>query len=102
MSENKTAFTPAPWFAVDFGGFHILKSQDFYDVGVDLLNEDKCNQAKQNAQLAAAAPDLLEALLIAKNEIEVGYQETGFSKSEIADSHILGLINSAISKATAQ
>lgn len=54
-------YTPAPWFAINYGGFVTIQNVDYYDQS-DLLDEDKCQEAKANGTLAAYAPELLEAL----------------------------------------
>lgn len=59
MKEQK--FTPAPWYAVNYGGYIKIQSTDFYE-NTDILDEDKCPQAELNAILATCAPELLEAL----------------------------------------
>lgn len=57
--------TPGPWHAVNYGGYFNLQTTAFYSGRNDLLNEDKNKLAAENAQLAAAAPDLLKALRLA-------------------------------------
>lgn len=53
--------TPGPWYAVNYGGWIHIQQLPFYGES-DLLNEDNCSLANQNAHLAASAPELLEAL----------------------------------------
>lgn len=57
----KKTYTPAPWYAVNYGGWLHLQNSDYYD-GKDILDQNKCSLAIANAQLASCAPDLLEAL----------------------------------------
>lgn len=57
-----TKHTPGPWFAVEYSGYWALQGEDFYNEHDDLLDDEKCNEAKANATLASAAPELLEAI----------------------------------------
>ena len=61
-------YTPGPWFAVNYAGYNNLQAQEYYGEP-DLLNEQQSVNAEENARLAAAAPELLEAL---KDIIESG------------------------------
>ncbi len=58
-----TKHTPGPWFAVNYAGYNNLQAEPVYG-SPDLLNGQTmgAEQAEANAKLAAAAPDLLEAL----------------------------------------
>lgn len=60
----ETRFTPGPWHPVEYAGFWNIRTQPFYDDGVDVNNADDVGyvQSTINAFLCAAAPDLLEAL----------------------------------------
>ena len=60
MKDQK--YTKGPWYAVEYSGFHNLHDSDFYGA-TNLLDEDECAAAPHNVRLAAAAPDLLEALI---------------------------------------
>lgn len=49
--ENKTPipkYTPEPWFVVEFAGYHHIQDGKFYEDS-NLLDEDKCLRAPQNA-----------------------------------------------------
>lgn len=59
----KSNYTKSPWVAVEYAGFHIIQTEDSY-TGNDIFDLDKYENAKENAQLAAAAPELLEALIL--------------------------------------
>lgn len=63
MEEVKESpkFTPGPWYPVEFSGFWILNDGPHYE-DRELLNEEGCECAEQNATLASAAPDMYEAL----------------------------------------
>lgn len=57
--------TPGPWFAVDYAGTFVIQDSEYYE-GRMLLSRDDCKskeQAKANAMLAAAAPELLKKLI---------------------------------------
>lgn len=58
MEQNHT---PGPWFAVEYSGYYNLHDSDQYGA-TNILDEDECARAEHNAKLAAAAPELLEAL----------------------------------------
>lgn len=60
-------FTPGPWHVVEYAGFYDLQQDPFYSDEDNLLDEAKNDNAEYNAKLAAAAPDLLEALISLKN-----------------------------------
>ena len=53
--------TPGPWYYVNYGGFFSIQSEDGYSDS-DVLSESITDKAEDNARLAAAAPELLEAL----------------------------------------
>jgi hypothetical protein len=56
-----TKHTPGPWVAIDHEIFADNQSRNIADVWISFANiEDE--EAKANARLIAAAPDLLEAL----------------------------------------
>ena len=55
------AHTKAPWYAVNFAGFWVIQNGEKYE-DTRILDEDSCPDAEANAKLAAAAPELLEAL----------------------------------------
>lgn len=70
--------TPGPWYPVEYAGYWNLQSDPFYSDEDDLLNEEHCAAAGDNAKLAAAAPDLLAAARIAVSNLlstEPGYKE---------------------------
>lgn len=56
------AHTPGPWYSAEYANYWVLQNEDSYD-GIDILNEELCADAEANAHLAAAAPDLLDALI---------------------------------------
>lgn len=71
----KYSHSKAPWYAVEYAGFWNLRTDNFYDVGKDVLNAEEVGsvQARKNANLARLAPQLLEALVMVKNtEIHKG------------------------------
>jgi len=53
--------TSGPWYAVYYAGFWNIQDGPYYR-DKSLLNEEVNPNAQANAQLAAAAPDLLEAI----------------------------------------
>lgn len=53
--------TPGPWYALDYGGYINLQTEDCYSEG-GLLDLDKDENAVDNGLLAAASPDLKAAL----------------------------------------
>lgn len=56
-------YTKAPWVAVQYANFWNLQKEGFYSDTDNLLDEDKNIDAEANAKLAAAAPELLHALI---------------------------------------
>lgn len=61
MSKEK--FTPAPWYPVEYGGYWSIQNLDEYGPHVyDILNQEDCSCAEQNAKLAAHAPEMYELL----------------------------------------
>jgi chromosome segregation ATPase len=61
--------TKGPWYAIDYGGYWSIQSEDEYSEG-DLLNEEKDPNAEANARLAAKAPELYEQNLTLQKQIE--------------------------------
>ena len=59
---KETKHTPGPWYPVEFAGFHVIKTEPYYDAGDDLLDVEESPNAEANAKLIAAAPELLECL----------------------------------------
>jgi predicted nucleotidyltransferase len=55
--------TPGPWQAVEYGGYFMLQTTEFYSDIDDVLDREKDKNAEHNAKLAAASPELLEALI---------------------------------------
>jgi len=51
--------TKGPWFAVQYANYWVIQSENHYNDS-DLLNEETCADAESNANLMAAAPDLLK------------------------------------------
>lgn len=69
--------TPGPWFAVDYAGFVSIQSVDEYSDS-DVLNIAVDPNAEANGKLAAAAPDLLEALKEAQQHfVRSGWRLSG-------------------------
>lgn len=63
MNKQEPKHTPGPWFPIEYAGFWDLAQNPNYS-DYSLLNEDNYGEeAQANAKLAAAAPDLLEALI---------------------------------------
>lgn len=60
--RQETKFTPGPWFPIDYCGYINLQSVDFYEEKNNLLDAESCGAYEANGALAAAAPDLYEAL----------------------------------------
>lgn len=60
--DHNTPYTPGPWYAVDYGGFWSMQADPHYAENADLFDEDKFDEAPQNAQLASCSTLLLEAL----------------------------------------
>lgn len=60
----ETKHTKGEWFPVEFAGIWMLMDSPMYE-SIDVLNADYVGEekAKANAKLAAAAPDLLDALI---------------------------------------
>ncbi len=63
--------TPGPWYPIDFAGYQVIKTEPYYDSGIDILNLDECDVANANARVIAAAPDLLEACEEAVSTIDM-------------------------------
>ncbi|MEJ8803150.1 hypothetical protein [Pontibacter sp. H249] len=61
--------TPAPWHHIEYSGYSQLHDGDHYGA-TNLLDEDECSAAHFNGKLAAAAPELLDALEILLNDFE--------------------------------
>jgi len=57
----KSKTTPAPWYAVNYSGFINIQSTPYYEA-TNIMDEDICKEAEANGNLAAKAPELLEAL----------------------------------------
>lgn len=53
--------TKGPWHSVQYGPYFIIQSDEFYG-DTQLLSLEETPNAEANAKLAAAAPELLEAL----------------------------------------
>ena len=85
--------TPGPWKAVEYAGFYCLQTKDEY-CNEDLLDEAANSKAKYNAQLAASAPELLDALQAMLSRFR--NCDNGMIKAE----HVKQLAEAAIKKAT--
>jgi hypothetical protein len=53
--------TPGPWYPTEYAGYWELNDGPYYE-NAQLLNAEDYPNAEANATLAAAAPELLEAL----------------------------------------
>lgn len=69
---EKTKHTPAPWYAVNYGGYVNIQSTNYYENNTNILDEDKCNRAEANGLLCAAAPELLAACMEFVRKCECG------------------------------
>jgi hypothetical protein len=58
---EKKQHTPGPWYPVAYANYWDIVDAPHYEAA-QLLNEDDYQNAPLNAQLAAAAPGLLEVL----------------------------------------
>ena len=54
--------TPEPWYAVQYANYWSLQKAPCYDDADNLIDEDCCPLAENNAKLAAAAPVFKTAL----------------------------------------
>lgn len=82
--------TKCEWYPVEFAGYWGILNEPFYD-GKDLLNEEDFDVAKYNAQLAATAPNLLEAAELAILELQLLPCK--------CDPKVIDVLESAINKA---
>jgi|ERR1043166_6919843 hypothetical protein len=56
--------TPGPWYAVQYAYFFNIQTDEYYDTKhINVLDCEVCDKAEQNANLIAAAPDLLTAAI---------------------------------------
>ncbi|MGB4498931.1 MAG: hypothetical protein WBI40_09535 [Methylococcaceae bacterium] len=87
---TEPTFTPAPWNVKD-GQFHfIVESEDGRCfVEIEKIFDDHLNECKANANLIAAAPELLEALI----EIEKHTQD--FVNTFLPDNEFTLWVNKA-------
>ncbi|QCR23102.1 hypothetical protein [Pontibacter sp. SGAir0037] len=98
MNKMEQKHTPGPWYVNDFSGYHNLYDKPDYNAN-NLLDEDQCARAPHNAKLAAAAPELLDALqeLI---EVATEYYKMVFDRDVPADHYAISNALEAIKKAT--
>lgn len=74
LKEDRVTHTPGPWKAI-YEGIENGESGKYWIMGGDGLNTvtridcGKSEPARANAQLIAAAPELLEALKMIKNSV---------------------------------
>lgn len=97
MSEVK--FTPGPWYPVEFAGYWYLQKQPFYDAD-NVLDAEVCPEAKANANLAAASPEMYEALkdILSLQEEDPGTPGRWWTKV-VPTNEQLNKIKAALSKA---
>ncbi len=62
--------TEGEWYPVQIAGFYNIHDSEYYE-GTNLLDNDECSNADDNAVLASLAPAMREELL--KMEEEVNY-----------------------------
>lgn len=96
--ESKT--TEGPWFYQEESDAytHIVRAPN--NRMVCQLSQDTSGRAESEARLIAAAPDLLEALKIARAEIEATGEREGIFFGD--DPQVLEKIDAAIAKAESQ
>lgn len=94
--------TPAPWY-IDgtVRGTDLIVSNDDYQVAICITHPNP-DSNKANARLIAAAPELLEALRIARNYVEAVYLNTPNPKKARNYSQCLDIIDGAINNATGE
>jgi hypothetical protein len=96
--------TPAPWFAVQYANEWNIQSEDGYEgVCTNVLDEEEDENHEANAQLIAAAPELLQMLIELNQAIDDYWNSE--TKPDILVRHInmkqkqsLKLINKATGK----
>lgn len=102
---RKSQYTPGPWeLKIDKDGgnwtyrIQSTANQTPNGYGMHICNANAMLEAKgeENARLIAAAPEMLEALKKALNEIEASV-ETSFT---ISQQYVASVIRDAIAKAT--
>lgn len=70
-------YTPAPWFSVDYCGFLNIQTKDQYSPDDNLLNAEDFENYEANGTMAAAAPEMYEALKFAKQQLQsIGYDDS--------------------------
>ena len=73
----KTLHTPGPWFAIQYANQWNIQSKDGYEGALtNVLDEDEDVNAEANARLIAAAPELLEALIMCLNLVGAAANES--------------------------
>ena len=85
----KTKHTSGPWYPVGYACYTLIQSGPDY-TDTDILNSDECDEAEANANLIAAAPELLEALKRAQEVLD----------KQLGTYNYMGFIESTIHKAT--
>jgi hypothetical protein len=106
----KTQHTPAPWYHVDgFSGDYIMTSEDprkgNYIASLrandgSLFEGITSKQLQANARLIAAAPELLETLMVILNHITQSNVDFNYKGVIVPKNDILKYIEQAIQKAT--
>lgn len=54
-------YTSGPWHPINYAGYIRLQDGPYYEDN-DVMNEEVCEEAEVNAKLAAASPEMFEAL----------------------------------------
>ena len=96
----KFKHTPGPWKAWGIGGLelYISRGDDVCEIICNLglpHHVDECEEKEANAHLIAAAPDMLEALIMVKK-----YGHSGYTEGSKPDIEFWFKIDTIIERAT--